>query len=110
MLDEVFSHPRPWSVRLEEFNPKALRLSSLGSGSSYSKGKGKQTLEEEDEEEDEGAPHCVSTHEAYPPTTDQVAETRKVEEVRALPFHYLCPCYIFDATRVRAAVRVATAH
>jgi hypothetical protein len=81
-LDEVFSHPRPWSVRLEDFDWQGSRRSSPGPAGSYSKGKGKETIDEV-EEDDEDAQHCVSPHEAYPPTTDEAAETRRVEEVRA---------------------------
>lgn len=86
LLDEVFSHPRPWSVRLEEFNLKGPRQSLPKSAGSHAKGKGKQSIEEVDEDdEDSDAPHPVSTREAYPPMTDDAAETRRVEEVRARP-------------------------
>ncbi|KAG9316359.1 hypothetical protein JVU11DRAFT_2392 [Chiua virens] len=77
LLDEVFSHPRPWSVRLDDFGSQGPRRSSPGSPSSYTKGKGKETSEDE---YDEDAPHHVGTHKAYPPMTDEAAETRRVEE------------------------------
>ncbi|KAI9572175.1 hypothetical protein HD554DRAFT_1647795 [Boletus coccyginus] len=77
-LDEVFSHPRPWSVRLEDFDLHSSRRSSPGSAGSYAKGKEKQIAEVEEEGED--SQHRVSPHEAYPPMTDENAETRRVEE------------------------------
>ncbi|KAH0827508.1 hypothetical protein J3R83DRAFT_4221 [Lanmaoa asiatica] len=82
LLEEVFSHPRPWSVRHEEFDLQGSRRSSPGSAGSYTKGKGKQRLEEEDEDEedDEDTQHRASTHESYPPMTDEAAETQRVEE------------------------------
>lgn len=84
LLDEVFSHPRPWSVRLEDFDWQRSRRSSPGSVGSHPKGKGRQTIDEV-EEEDEDAEHRMSPHEAYPPMNDEAAETQRVEEVRARP-------------------------
>ena len=85
LLDEVFSHPRPWSVRLEDFDWQNSRRSSPGLAGSHAKGKGKETILDEVEEDDEDAQHSVSPHEAYPPTTDDAAETQRVEEVRTRP-------------------------
>ena len=82
LLEEVFSYPRPWSVRREESDLQgSRRTSSPGSPGSHTKGKEKQALGDE-EEDDDDAQHRVSTHEAYPPMTDGAAETRRVEEVR----------------------------
>lgn len=85
LLEEVFSHPHPWSVRFEEFDLQSPRRSSPASGASRTKGKGKRMPENEDEDEDEDAQHRMSSPEAYPPMTDEAAETRRVEEVRAHP-------------------------
>lgn len=82
LLHEVFSHPRPWS---EEFDLQGSRTSSPGSAGSHAKGKGKQPIEDEDDKDGEDAQHRVGMgmHDAYPPMTDEAAETRRVEEVRA---------------------------
>lgn len=74
LLDEIFSHRRSWNVRPEQLDPESSRPSSSGSVSG-TKGKGKQTLEVDQQR--------AGTHEAYPPMTDDAAETRRVEEVRA---------------------------
>ncbi|KAF8135714.1 hypothetical protein EV363DRAFT_1321412 [Boletus edulis] len=79
-LDAVFSHPRPWSVSTQDIDLQGLRRFSTESAASLFKGKGKQAMEVEDEEDEVDTQHDGSTHEAYPPTTDDVAETRRVEE------------------------------
>lgn len=103
LLEEVFSHPHPWSVRFEEFDLRSSRQSPSGFAGSHTKGKGKQTSEDEDEEDEEDAQHRVGTQEAYPPMTNEAAETRRVQEVRA---HPPLPRYIFDGIRIRIRVAV----
>ena len=105
-LDEVFSHPRPWSVRLEEFDWQSSRRSSPGSAGSYAKGKEKRIAEVEDEEED--SQHRASPPEAYPPMTDETAETRRVEEVRARsPYSHPDPSYATQTSFFRTGFAYA---
>jgi hypothetical protein len=74
-----------WRKDQELFEMQDSRRSPE-SGYSNGKGKEKQSFDEGDEEDDDDDDDTVEnhgggSHEAYPPTTDAVAETRRVEEV-----------------------------
>ncbi|KIJ18905.1 hypothetical protein PAXINDRAFT_179122 [Paxillus involutus ATCC 200175] len=84
LLEEDFSRPRVWRKDQELFEMQDSRRSPE-SGYSNGKGKEKQSFDEGDEEDDDDDDDTVEnhgggSHEAYPPTTDAVAETRRVEE------------------------------
>ncbi|KAF9244914.1 hypothetical protein BU15DRAFT_71276 [Melanogaster broomeanus] len=98
LLDEDLSLPRAWREDQGEFEMQHSRRSP-GSGSSTGKGKDKQSFDEDDEDEDTVENHVGSSHEAYPPTTDAAAETRRVEQRERL--HNLAhgPSLLADVTR-----------
>ncbi|KIK99332.1 hypothetical protein PAXRUDRAFT_822884 [Paxillus rubicundulus Ve08.2h10] len=83
LLEEDLSRPRMWRQDQELFEMQASRRSSE-SGGSNGKGKQRQSFDDGDDDDDDDDDtvenHGGGLHEAYPPTTDAVAETRRVEE------------------------------